>query len=81
MTSPDSPSDGYNIHAYVDLVAYGSNEDRNMWSDATAEISSNGGGSWTATIENANNDFGFGLTLEGGPRSIPSTAAWWGGPS
>lgn len=79
LSSPSSPSTGYVIHAYLDLAARGYNKDRNMWRNAQAEISTNGGKSWSGKIEEDRLDYGFGFTLEGGPKSIKSigtTAAW-----
>ena len=67
-----SSSGAYQIKGMFDVEAWGFAKDRNAWSNAQAEISSNSGSSWSNKIENANLDFGFGFTLEGGPKSIDS---------
>jgi hypothetical protein len=78
LSSTASPTDGYSTKAHLDLVQRGEVRDRNAWSNAEAQISTNGGSSWTTSIEptgaSQGNDFGFGFTLEGGPKSIQSIA-------
>src|SRR3712207_6996312 len=52
--------------------SWGIVRDRNMWSNARAEVSRDGGSSWSDRIEENRLDFGFSFTLEDGPKSIPS---------
>ena len=65
-----SSSGRYSMQAYVDAVRHGFTKDRNAWSSAQAEISRDGGASWSGRIEQSNLDFGFAFTLYGGPKSI-----------